>query len=267
MSKEIKHYSLALWWWASRWFAHIWVLKYLEEKGIKIDELAWTSMWAIITSLTAIWKNWNEILEIFKQINYIKLLDLNLWYGGIAGKKLLKKFEEVFENIKIEDTKIPLKIIATNIETGERKIFENWKIIEALRASVSLPWIFSPHKIWEEYFVDGGVVNNLPVDVLKWENIIWVSALKNLQRKLKTKRKIAWINMNITRLEYHYEVLHKAILFMMKQNEDKSIENLDWKNAIIIRPNFWKLDYYSFDKIDEFVELGYLEAKNAFEKI
>jgi predicted acylesterase/phospholipase RssA len=261
-----KKYSLALGWWASRWFAHIWVFKYLEEKNIQIEELSWTSMWAIIASLIAIWKNSSEILEIAKSINFLKLIDLDLSFWVLKWKKILKKLEDIFWTTKIEDLKIPLKIVATNIETGERKVFTKWKISEALRASLSLPWVFIPYKIWKFCYVDGWIVNNLPVDVLNWKNIIWVSALKNIKWPLIFKKDFLGFKININFFKYNYQVLHRVILFMMSQNEDKSIKSLNWK-WIIIKPKFWDLDYYDYDKIDEFVELGYKEAKIKLGKI
>jgi NTE family protein len=153
-----------------------------------------------------------------------------------------------------------LKIVATNIETGKRKVFTKWKISKALRASLSLPWAFVPYKIWNFYYVDWWVVNNLPIDVLKGKNIIWVSALKNIKWPLIFKKKFLWFEINTNFFEYNYQILHRTILLMMKQNEDKSIMNLKWK-WVTIRPEFWDLDYYDYSKLAEFIEIGYKEAK------
>lgn len=255
-----KKYSLALGWWASRGFIHIWVLKYLEEKEVEIVEISGTSMWAIIAALHANWTNSEEIAELAKSIDYKKLIDLDLSFWLVKWKKVLKKLEEIFWDKEIENSKIPLKIIATNIETGKREVFTHWKIIEALRASISLPGIFVPQKIWESYFMDGWVVNNLPTDVLDWKHIIWVSALKDIKWPLKFRKKILGFEVNAGFFDYNYQVLHRAILLMMKQNENKSIKDMKWK-WIIIRPDFWNLDYQHYDKIDEFVEIWYKEAE------
>jgi predicted acylesterase/phospholipase RssA len=264
---QAKKYSIALGWWASRWFVHIWVLKYLEEKNIEIVELSGTSMWAIIASLIAIWKNSNEIIEIAKSINFLKLIDFDLSFWVLKWKKVLKKLEEIFWEIKIEETKIRLKIVATSIETWKKEVFTSWKLTEALRASISLPWIFIPHKYREKYFVDWWIIDNLPIDVLEWENIIWISALKNIgEQALVFKKKFLGFEINTNFFEYNYQILHRAILLMMRQNEEKSIKSTKWKR-IIIQPNFWELDYYNFDKLDKFVELGYNEAKKKLKLI
>lgn len=257
MDKKI---SLALWWWASRWFIHIGVLKYLEENDYKIIEISGTSMWAIIASLVALWKNWEEIKSLAETLDYKKLIDVDLSFWLIKWKKIEKKLYEIFWDIKIEDLKIPLKIVATNINSWEKEVFSKWLITDALRASISLPWIFKPHKIWKNHYVDGGVCNNLPVDVLEWKNIVWVSALKLIYWPFDTKTKFLWLELDASFLKVWYQIIHRSILLMMKQNEDNSIKVLN-KNWILIKVDFWDLDYYHFDKLEEFISLGYNEAK------
>ncbi len=260
-----KKYSLALGWWAARWLTHIWVLKYLQEQKIEISEISWTSMWAIVWSLFAIWKSIDEIIDFAKSINYFKLADFSFSLWLLKWDKVYKKLEEVFWNKKIENQKIKLKIITTNIITWKKKVFEKWKIVDALRASFSLPWIFVPFKInWEKY-VDWWIINNLPIESLKWKNIIAVSALKNVNWPILTKRKIFWLSFKRQFLNLSYQIIHRTILLMMKQNEIRSIESKN-KNILLIQPNFWELDYYSFNKVGEFVELGYKEIKKKIKK-
>ena len=117
-----------------------------------------------------------------------------------------------------------------------------------------------PYEIDEELYIDGWVSNNLPIECLRTKNIIAVSALKTITWPLKTKRKIMWMKIDRMFLNLNYQILHRTILLMMKQNEIKSLEITN-KNIILIQPNFWDLEYYSFNKVDEFVELGYKEIK------
>lgn len=255
-----KKYSLALGWWAARWFVHIWVLKYLEEKDVQIDEISWTSMWAIIAAMIAVWKTSEEMVKISKSLNFLKFIDFDLSYWLLKWEKVVKKLDEIFWDVKIEDLKIKLKIVATNLETGEQTVFTKWSIVKALRASLSLPGVFIPYKIDGKSYIDWWITNNLPVSVLAWENIIWVTALKQPNWYIETKMKILWMEFSKWFFDYSYRLWHRTLLFMMKQNEIRSIENAP-KWSIILNPNFWDLDYYSFDKIDEFVELWYKLAK------
>ena len=128
-----KKYSLALWGGAARWLSHIWVIKYIEENNIKISEIAWTSMWAIIWAFIALWKTSNEIFEIVKNLNFLKLVDLDLKNGVVSWQKIYKKLEDIFWNELIENTKIPLKIISTNIDTWEKVDLQREEIYKSIR--------------------------------------------------------------------------------------------------------------------------------------
>lgn len=253
-------YSLALWWWAARWLAHIWVIKYLAKNGIRIKEVSWTSMWAIIWALFAMGKTWEEIRDFAKSINYLKLIDVDMNHWVLKWKKVFKKLEEVFWDKCIEDLQIILKIVATNIETWEKEVFKKWRIVDAVRASISLPWVFVPYKIWDNSYVDGGISNNLPIEVLEWNNVIAVSALKQVNTPLKKKRTILWFDLPVWFLNINFQILQRTILLMMKQNEDRSLE-IKNKNIIYINPNKNNLDFYNFDKVDEFIKNWYEKAK------
>ena len=256
----MKKISLALWGWSARWFAHIWVLKYLEEKEIGIDEISGTSMWAIIWAMIAIRMKSNEILDFTKELNFLKLVDIDLKTWLLKWNKIEKKMAIVFWDKRIEDCKIPLKIIATNIEKSESKVFESWKIVDAIRASISLPWVFIPKEIEWESYVDWWIMMNLPIEVLNWVNILAVSALKINTWKIVKEKSFLWIKIKTGFLKNNYEIIKRSVIAMMKVNEDNSLRTV-WKNITLIRPDFWKLDIIDFGKVDEFVEIGYEECK------
>jgi predicted acylesterase/phospholipase RssA len=256
-----KTYSLALWWWAARWLAHIGVIKYLEENNIEINEVSGTSMWSIIWAMFAIWKTSEEITDFAKSVNYFKLLDIDLVRWIVKWKKVLKKLEEVFWDEKIENLEMKLKIVATNIESWEKKVFEKWSIVDAVRSSISLPWVFTPYEIGDNKYVDWGISSNLPIEVLSWKNVIAVSALKKVDTPLKTKRKLFWASIPRWFFNLNFQILQRTILLMMKQNEDRSI-NTPNKEIKIIYPDYWdNLDFYSFDKVEDMVQVGYKKAK------
>ena len=257
----MKNYSLALWGWAARWLAHIWVIKYLEEQKTEINEVSGTSMWAIVAAMLAIWKTSSEMQDFANELNLLKLVDPEFKTGLLKWKKIKKKLEEIFWKTNIEDTKIPLRIVATNIEQAKSRVFDKWSIIAALRASISLPWIFTPQKIqWEDY-VDWGIMMNLPIEVLDGEDIIAVSALKINTWEIRETKKIIWFNFKSWFFKNNYEIIKRSVIAMMKVNEDNSLKT-PWKNIQLLRPDFWKLDIIDFNKVDEFVEIGYSQAKS-----
>lgn len=256
-----KQYWLVLWWWAARWLVHIWIIKYIEEKNIKINEISWTSMWAIVAAMLAIWKNSSDMIEFAKSMNYLTMWDPDFRTGLLKWKKIEKKLKEVFWKINIEETITPLKIVATNLETSESRIFTKWSIVDAIRASISLPGIFIPKKIdWEDY-VDGWIMMNLPIETLDNKNIIAISALKINKWSVVKKKKFLWISFKTGFWQNNFEIIKRSVILMMKVNEDNSLKT-KWKSINFIRPNFWNLDIIDFNKVDDFVELWYKEASN-----
>lgn len=255
-----KQYWVAFWWWAARWYVHIWVIKYLEEKQIKIWEITWTSMWALVWALFAIWKNSLDLKNIANEVKYSKMIDLDFKSWVLKWEKVKKILEKYFWNLKIEELPIKLKIIAFNIENWEKKVFESGSIVDALRSSISIPWVFKPYKIWNEYFVDWWIISNLPIDELDSENKIWVSALKRIIWPIKTRKKILWLNFSKSFFSINYQIFYRSISYMMLQNEKTSIKNATW-NKQILNFDFWDLDFLSFSEVDKFIEIWYNTAK------
>ena len=255
-----KQYWLALGWGAARWFIHIGVIKYIEENNFNITEVSWTSMWAIIAALYAVWKTSEEIIEIAKSINFIKLIDFDFKEWLLKWIKVSKYLQQIFWEAKFSDTKIKLRIVATNVENWEKKVFKSWFIVDAIRASISLPWIFKPHKIWKQLYIDWWIVNNLPIEVLDEDNIIAVSALKKVNKNLQKTKTFFWINFRVSFLNLNFQILQRTIILMMKQNEDRSLNNSS-KQILFIYPDYKNLDFYSFNKIDQFVDIWYKEFK------
>lgn len=256
-----KKYGLALWWGASRGIAHIWVLQYIEEQNIKITQIAGTSMWAIIWAAFAMWKTSSEMKEFIWGINFLKLIDINLKDSIVSGNKVYKKLHELYGDSYIEDTKIPLKIVATNFYTGEKKVFTSGKIIDAVRASISLPSIFKPFEIGEEKFIDGWLKSNLPVLELEANDIIAVSVVREWNTP-KTHRKI--LNFSIKKWFFGntYETLKKTISIIMANNEDLTLELAGYKgkNILLLKPNVSMYEYFDFVKYNEIIEKWYQSA-------
>lgn len=232
----------------------------MKENNLDIIEISGTSIGAIIAWLYAMWKSPKQMWKIVSEINYLKLVDISMKQWVFKWDKIYKKLESIFWDILIEDLDIPIKIVATCVEDGEKKIFTSWKLIDAIRASISLPWIFKPHTIWEKSYIDWGIVNNLPIEVLGWKDIIAVTALKKWNEELKMKRKVLWVDFNVGFISHNFQILQRTVILMMKQNEERSIETPS-KNIILIQPEYWDLEFYSFNKVDELITVGYKAAK------
>lgn len=261
-----KEYSLALGWWSARWYAHIWVYKYLLENNIKIKEVAGTSIWAVIAAFIATWKTIEEIIKIIDEIKVIKLIDFDI-YWNVKWDKVLKKLEEIFWETKIENCDIKLKIIASKLSTWEKKVFSKWKISNALRASISIPMIFAPYKQDWEYLVDWGICCNLPTEELSWENIIAVWVSNSPPFDLDEKFNFLWIEVPKNAIKTNFRLAHHIVDLMIKRNEQLSIQLSDNKNIIYIEPKIEKYWSSDFDKIEEITQIWYNTAKKELKNI
>ncbi len=155
----------------ARGFAHIKILEAFDELGIKPTIISGTSIGALIGSLYASGMEAKEIKDYFKKLNFTKyaqMFDISFSNKGLVkGNKVQKIFNKLIQEKQFKDLKIPLKIVATNFYTRKQKIFEKGNVSKAVRASISIPGVFEPVIIGKSYYVDGGLTNLIPFDILK----------------------------------------------------------------------------------------------------
>jgi len=156
---------------AARGLAHVGVLATLEKEGIPIDMIAGTSMGSIIGAFYAAGKDISQITETVVSLNWrrmLSLIDFTLPKTGfIKGEKIKNWLNSIIGDIGFEDLKIPFACVATDINTGEEVVIKQGSVVEAVRASASIPVIFTPAKYQGRYLIDGGLVNPVPIRVLK----------------------------------------------------------------------------------------------------
>ena len=166
-----KKVGLALGSGAARGLAHIGVLEVLEREGIPVDMIAGTSVGAAVGALYAQGKNASQIKGLAMNMGWKKLVplvDLALPRTGLIGGRRVKELmRSIVDDIEFADLKIPFVCVATDIMTGEEVVINQGSVLEAVRASISLPVIFTVVKREGRYLVDGGLVNPVPVSVVK----------------------------------------------------------------------------------------------------
>ncbi|WP_047151608.1 patatin-like phospholipase family protein [Aneurinibacillus tyrosinisolvens] len=152
----------------ARGFAHIGVLEVLEEHGIRPAFLAGSSMGSLIASLYASDYTPEMMEKLAINLKRKHWLDFTVpGTGFVTGEKLRQVVMLLTKNKKIEELSRPLSIIATDLVTGERIVFTEGPVHEAVRASVSIPGIFVPYKLGDKLLVDGAVVDRVPIEVAK----------------------------------------------------------------------------------------------------
>ncbi|MFV8368939.1 patatin-like phospholipase family protein [Flavobacterium sp. LB2R40] len=266
-------------------FAHIGVLKVLEEAGVKIDYIGGTSMGAVIGGLYASGYNANQIDSIFQATNFNELINdfiprssknfyerrndelyaLVLPFNkmkigipealskGMYNYNLLSRITRNVRDVKdFNQLPIPFLCIGTNIETGEEVLLNKGNLAQAMIASSAFPSLFSPVEIDGKILVDGGVVNNYPIEEVRKlgaDIIIGVDVQNDLldRTQLKDATKILVQITNLQSIE------------RMKRN----VSDTD----IYIRPDVTQYGVISFDKGKEIIRKGEEATFAVYEQI
>jgi NTE family protein len=152
-----KKIGLALGSGAARGLTHIGVLKAIEEQGIKIDYISGSSIGALIGAAYAIGMSAQEIEDVAVQTNWklmVKIFSPTLSLSSLVNTNYLSEFLSTwFGNKTFDDLKIPFSAVTTDIQTGKMVILEKGDLLSAIRASISIPVIFSPVTIGKHKLV------------------------------------------------------------------------------------------------------------------
>lgn len=156
----------------ARGIAHIGVLKVLEREGIPVDLLAGTSAGGLAAALYAAGLSAAEIekeaLRITRLRNLVSLLDPTVRRPGIfEGNRIENYLRGLLDEVTFTALKIPLSLVAVNLEIGEEVILRQGDVVDALRATTAYPGVFAPCETDGCPLVDGGLLNNLPTDVVR----------------------------------------------------------------------------------------------------
>jgi len=257
MSEKI---GLALGSGGARGLAHIGVIKELLKNNIKIDFIAGSSMGALVGAYYALGGDMNKLEEIALSFNktklFKKIVDLS-WSRKslIKGAKVSHFIEELLGDKKFSETKIPLKIIATELGSGDEAVLDQGKISDAVRASISVPGIFPPIKVKEKYLLDGGLVNPTPVDVLEK-----MGATKIIAVDFYINNKQEFKNPSVfTVLMQSYEIMREQTVKMRLPKN---------KNLVIIKPKIRStIDSFKFHDIKNIIDSGAEASRRSMSEI
>jgi len=152
----------------ARGIAHIGVIDALRSQGLEPDSIAGSSSGAIIGALAAAGHSTETMLEFFHKVSPFRLSVVTVRKAGILDTaKVVASFREYFPEDSFEALKIRLFLTATDIVNARPKIFESGPLISAILASCSMPMVFTPTEVDGRWYVDGGVINNFPIEPLR----------------------------------------------------------------------------------------------------
>jgi NTE family protein len=229
----------------ARGFAHLGVIKVLTDHNIPIHFIAGSSMGALVASFFAAGHDIDRLYKLAMAFKRKYYLDFTVPKMGFVAGNRVKELVKVFTQGKnIEDLDIPIAIVATDLLKGEKVVFRKGSISEAVRASISIPGIFVPEKMNGKLLVDGGVIDRVPVSVVREMGANLIIAVDVSHVK---------INEEITSI---FDVILQSIDIM--QNE--LVKNREIASDVMIRPHVENFSSRAFTNIEEIIKIGEEEA-------
>jgi len=270
----MKKIGLSLGGGGAKGFAHIPILEVFDELGVKPACMTGTSIGSIMGALYASGHSAAEIADMIDHLivkpqkssfkdffrnkdlfKFLQLMDPEFSLkpkGMIKGDKLLTFLYEQMEVDTFNDLAIPLKVVATDFWRKEQVVFDSGELLPAVRASMAIPWVFTPVIIDNRILVDGGLVNNVPHDLLDNECDIRIAVdIAGAHSTPPTKAPSPFDAMFHT-----YEVMQDSIA-----NAKLEAHPVD----IYMRPPLLDIDVLDFHKAEQIYEQG-LAVKDEFKQ-
>jgi len=265
MNKKI---GLALGGGGGRGIAHIGVLEVLEREGIPFNMIAGTSAGAAIGALLAQGKNSDYMKTLAKSWDWkhrAQAIDLTLPRSGfIAGRKVKEFLKNIIGDVQFSQLKLPFACVATDILTGEEIVINHGSVLEAVRASISLPIIFTVARWQDRYLVDGGLVDPVPVSVLKDMGADFIIAVNVTPRMATGNEKIYPEETEIKKTPATKEPNILNIIMKMSGITNSQVVEASLEGAdVIIEPRLAGIGIGDFNHIDKCILEGGLAAIDA----
>jgi len=156
----------------ARGLAHIGVIKVLERENVPIDLLAGTSMGGIVAALYATGLSAREMQEVARRISsprqLLTLVDRSLPRRGLLqGRKVVEYLAQWLGELTFDQLKIPLALVAADLNACQKVVLQEGSVLDAVRATIALPGLLAPLEREGQLLVDGGLMDNLPVDIVR----------------------------------------------------------------------------------------------------
>jgi NTE family protein len=211
----------------ARGYAHIGVIEVLEKQGIHPDFIVGTSAGSIVGSIYASGKTAAELHDIALNLkpNDVRDVDVSL-KGFFNGQKVENYINRQVNNTPLQNLKIPMYVVATELKNGEKTVFNYGNTGQAVRASTAIPSMFVPTKIGDTEYVDGGLVSPVPVQVARDLGADIVIAVDILAQPIHTETSNVWglfnQNINIMQGRLAEEELKNADIVIQPDLKEKA---------------------------------------------
>lgn len=274
----------------ARGIAHIGVIEELEKLDFEIVSITGTSMGALVGGIYALGKldEFKKWLYNLDKLEVFKLLDFTFSSQGLVkGDRVINELKKFTKDKKIEDLKIVYAAVAVDILNKKEVILKKGSIYEAMRASIAIPTVFTPVNMGNTLLVDGGVLNNIPInhakrfsdDLLIVVNVnadIPFTKPTLLKNEVKTNQSTYRKKINDFKNQLqkiipavknenlgYFDLINKTISIMTNQISEITIEK--YPPDILIKVSKESCGTFDFYKAEDMVEVGRISAQKALE--
>ncbi len=241
---------------AARGFAHIGVIRALEQEKIPIDMIVGTSVGSLIGAIYASDMNsfdleWTAFALEKDDVFDYAILSVITSMGPVKGDKLEEFVRSKVPAANIENLKLPFAAVATDLNRGTRVVLDRGPVAKAVRASSAIPGVFNPVELQGRLLVDGGLVDNIPIDVAREKGadiVIAVDISENVA------------NFNITNV---VDVMVQAVAIIMNENTKLKKKDAD----VLIAPSVGTVAMLDFTQKKRCMQAGIEAAQRAVPEI
>lgn len=288
-----KNIWLVLSWWGVNGFVYVWVMKYLQEQWITPKIVWWTSVWSIFWAMISAWYTWEEmrdyVIDLEKRITNVKdvnwkniskstfTVNINHINWLIKWNKIKSEIKNLLNNkwiSKFKDLVIPYYLHIVNLNTAEDlcissldEKYSNKGVLDYIRASISIPWVFAPYEIEWKYYVDWWVRSNYPIlsapeisleNNIKLDTVISVNIFPDFEENDKFQN------------ESFLEIMMRSISISILDQYDADTQ--------VFKEKYWNIEFIPVNikkifknsiltaKISDAIDYGYNEIKNQLTK-
>ncbi len=235
-----------------RGFAHIGVLKAIEDNNIDIDYVSGSSAGALVGGIYCCGVRPQTIRDIAIQIDRKFWVDFTVPRRGlIKGDRIEEALKILTGNRNIEDLGKKLSIVATDLKASQRYVFEYGLVYKAIRASISIPGVFVPVRTKNMVLVDGGVIDRVPVSIIKDMGAEIIIAVN------------VGFSTQLGRINHIIDVIMQSIDVMGRQILESNMIDAD----VIIEPELSHINSTKFNQVEECFNIGYKAAIDKMDEI
>jgi len=232
---------------------HVGVLKAITQAGVPIARITGTSGGSIVGTMYASGMPMSTLEGIATTMSWRKLVSIKLSRLGFISSERIEHFmHDAIGDIDFDQLNIPCGVVATNLVTGDKRVFRNGNVARAVRASCSIPQIYLPVEIDGQYYVDGGLAEYLPAE-----------SVLDMGGEFVVGSNLAPVDESYHRPHHILQLVVQITGLMARKNLVVSEDFVD----LMIHPNLDQFSAFDFDSAARMIEIGYETTRRRLDEL